>query len=454
MQSTQTPKTSIFDLGTLLYEFGKELSKSEYEQYLLPLRIDEKNSKAESLIFKAPNELIARFANSLYAERIARFYEARTNIKAKVQINSQKSSQKAKISQLSTLKIKEQNAILNPSYSFESFVCGQSNEMAFSACKACIKEENFGKSFNPIFICGTTGLGKTHLLHAVGSATLQLGKNVIYKSANQFRDDYTQGIKDNNMEKFRASYAACDLLLIDDVQFFNTQKTQEEFFDIFNAIKERGGQIILSSDKMPEQLPDLTSRLKSRFKQGLITNISTPELETKIAIIKRKCEINDIQLDSDIVNYIATSMGSNIREIEGFVTTLYAQFKFASAFTDGKITLNTAKTIMKDFLHQQQGSVTLDDIFSAVSAELNIKVSVLKSGTKAKKVVEGRRIIIALAKALLGNSMASLALAFGLKDHSAISHNLKKVQALLEDSEDFKSKVEDLKGKINRASVS
>ncbi len=431
----------------ILENFKKELSQSEYENYISHLKFNEKLSRADFLSFNAPNEFLAKFIQTKYGGKIAYFYEVKSGNKAKVSIQTanQKNYSKNKISKIDIANIKMQSTILNPSFTFESFVEGASNQYAHATCKAIIDKDKLGKLYNPIFIYGPTGLGKTHLLQAVGNACLQMGKKVIYATSENFINDFTSNLKNGSLEKFQEKYRNCDALLIDDVQFLGkTDKIQEEFFFIFNEVKNKFGQIIMTSDNPPNMLKGITERLKSRFANGIIADITPPELDTKIAIIRKKCEFNEVHLNTEVINYIATSMGDNIREIEGMITNLNAY----SRLINQEITLDIAKSLMKDHIKDKKENISINDILAAVSKEFNIKTSDIKSNKKTQNIVTVRRIVIFLARELTTMSMPQLAIFFDMKDHTAISHNVKKINELILENLELKNKIEELKNKI------
>jgi len=332
---------------------------------------------------------------------------------------------------------------LNPSYTFNSFVVGSSNQYAYTAAKSIAEKP--GIMYNPVFIYGPTGLGKTHLIHAIGNYVQSKGKIVIYATIEQFMNDFTYNLRNQSMDRFREKYRNCDVLLIDDTQFLSNKiQTQEEFFHTFNELHSAGKQIVLTSDKPPKMINGLEDRLKSRFEWGLIADIGLPELETKIAIIKKKCELDGINLNSDIVNYIASNMGDNIREIESAIINLNAY----ALLMRQEITLDFAKNVMREQIKERRENISLEDIIQIIAKDLNIKPSEIKSTKRSKNIVEARRIGIYLARTLTPNSMPSLATYFGMKDHTAVSHNIKKINELIETNESFKLKVEDLKNKI------
>lgn len=424
-----------------------EISEQEYERYIKQLRFDEKNSHSDQKVFTVPNILIQNWIKTKYSKKISHLFEVKTGIRPDIKIilknslnyNSKKNAE---------IDIYEKNkpvinTILNPSYTFESFVVGSSNQFAYSISQSIAKKP--GVVYNPVFIYGPTGLGKTHLIHAIGNYCQLQGKIVIYATIEQFMNDFTYNLKNQTMDRFREKYRNCDILLIDDTQFLsNKVQTQEEFFHTFNELHAAGKQIVLTSDKPPKLINSLEERLKSRFEWGTIADIGIPELETKIAIIKKKCELDGIDLNNEIASYIAANMGDNIREIEGAIINLNA---YATLMRQ-EITMDFAKNVIKAQLKEEKNNITLEDIIKVISRELNIKPSEIKSKKRNKNIVEARRVGIYLARTLTPNSMSSLASFFGMKDYTAVSHNMKKINELIETDEIFKLKIEELKNKI------
>ncbi|MBE0491461.1 MAG: chromosomal replication initiator protein DnaA [Sulfurospirillum sp.] len=424
-----------------------EISQQEFLRYIKQLTYIEKSSRSDLRIFSVPNPLILNWVKTKYAAKIAHLFEIKTGQKPTIKfiLKNEISHKDKKIVpiELHELNKNSKNTILNPSYTFDSFVVGSSNQYAFTAAKSIAQKP--GVIYNPVFIYGPTGLGKTHLIHAIGNFTQERGKTVIYATIEQFMNDFTYNIKNQTMERFREKYRNCDVLLIDDTQFLSNKiQTQEEFFHTFNELHSAGKQIVLTSDKPPKMINGLEERLKSRFEWGLIADITLPELETKIAIIKKKCELDGINLAEDIINYIATNMGDNIREIESAIINLNA---YASLMRQ-EISLEFAKNVMKEQIKEKRENITLEHIIEVISKELNIKPSEVKSKKRSQNIVEARRIGIYLARILTPNSMPALASFFGMKDHTAVSHNMKKIYELIDTNEMFKLKVEELKNKV------
>jgi chromosomal replication initiator protein len=247
------------------------------------------------------------------------------------------------------------------------------------------------------------------------------------------------------MDRFREYYRNCDILLIDDIQFISQkEQTQEEFFHTFNELHSLGKQIVITSDRAPKKIAGLVDRLKSRFEWGMLVSINPPELETKIEIIKKKSILDGIELSNEVINYLATNLGDNIREIEGTIIKLNAM----SNLLRQPITLEFAQNAITDYLMEQKKFVSIEDIIKIVSEAMNLKPSEIKSKKRAKKIVEARRIAIFLARNLTPNSMPHIAVYFGMKDHSAISHTMKKIEEIIEENDKLKVLIEELSNKI------
>jgi len=437
-------------LGEQVLELLKqEIPQIEYERYIKQLCYDEEASRSDIALFYAPNPLIARWVKTRYGEKLSHLFEIKTGVKPQVVVevkNLKKCSNTSKggeLSEISSAKPSSKSTILNPSYTFDSFVVGSSNQFAYTAAQRVAEKP--GELYNPLFIYGGAGLGKTHLLHAIGNFNLLRDKQVIFTSLEQFMNQFTHHLRNHTMDRFRDKYRNCDILLLDDIQFLSRkEETQKELFHTFNELHGAGKQIVMTSDQHPKKIAGLEERLRSRFEWGLIVDIQPPELETKIAIIKKKCELNGIHLDNDIVNFIAANMGNNIREIEGIIIQLNA---FANMMNQN-ITLEFAKNVIKNQLKERTENITIDDIVKVVSKELNVKPSEIKSKSRSKNIVAARRIVIYLARSLTPNSMPSLAQYFGMKDHTAVSHAMKKINQLIDSDETFKAKIEELSHKI------
>ena len=429
----------------VLQALKEEISELEYNRYIRHLSYDIKKSTGDTAIFYVPNALVVNWIKNKYREKIAHLFEIKNGSKVNVQITLKNTIETKKTKK--NVEIKQNSSLLNPSHSFDNFMVGGSNQFAYAAVKSV--SENAGKVYNPLFIYGGVGLGKTHLMQAAGNVFQNEGKVVIYTTVEQFLNDFIRHVRNKTMERFQEKYRKCDVLLIDDIQFLsNKEGIQEEFFHTFEALKGAGKQIILTADKHPKKIGGLEARLQSRFEWGLVADIQPPELETKIAIIKKKCEINKVKLSEDIVNYIATVIDSNVREIEGILSKLHAYSQLMHVDID----LDFTKNVLKDQMNENRANLTMETITEVVAKDLNIKPSEIRSKGRSKNIVYARRISIYICRELTQNTMPQLAQYFGMKDHTAISHTIKKINTLIKDDEDFKVKIDELTNKITSIS--
>lgn len=429
----------------VLNALKNEISELDYTRYIKQLQFNEEESKSNLAIFSAPNALIANWIRTKFADKIAHLFEVNTNIKPTVLINVLSSAITPSVTNIPAIPAERAiTSLLNPSYTFQNFVVGGSNNFAYIAAKNV--SEKPGVVYNPLFIYGGVGLGKTHLMQAVGNVMLSQGKTVIYTSVEQFLNDFSRHLSNRTMDRFKDKYRKCDLLLIDDIQFLSGKnQIQEEFFHTFEALRNENKQIIITSDKKPKQIGGLEERLKSRFEWGLVADIQPPELETKIEIIKKKCEINRVKLDREVINYVATIIENNTREIEGILSKLNAYSQLMGV----DITIEFARNVLKEQMAEKRSNITIDLIMDTVAKELNVKTSEIRSKSRNSNIVYARRIAIYLSRSLTPNSMPQLAQYFGMKDHTAVSHTMKKIQELMKNDEDFKIKVEELSNKVS-----
>jgi chromosomal replication initiator protein len=419
----------------------EEITEVQYNRYIKQLVYDAKKSTSDLAIFYAPNTLVANWIKNKYSDKIAHLFEVKNGTKVSVKIALKNTIDRRSKKQKNEKK--PQHSLLNPSHTFDNFMVGGSNQFAYAAVKSV--SESAGKVYNPLFIYGGVGLGKTHLMQAAGNVFQNQGKSVIYTTVEQFLNDFIRHVRNKTMPSFQEKYRKCDVLLIDDIQFLSSKEgIQEEFFHTFEALKGAGKQIILRADKHPKKIGGLEARLQSRFEWGLVADIQPPELETKIAIIKKKCEINKVILSDDIINYIATVIESNVREIEGILSKLHAYSQLMHVDID----LAFTKNVLKDQVQENRANLTMDTITKSVAKDLNIKPTEIRSKGRSKNLVYARRISIYLCRELTQNTMPQLALYFGMKDHTAISHTLKKINELMQNDEDFKVKIEELTNKI------
>jgi chromosomal replication initiator protein len=323
---------------------------------------------------------------------------------------------------------------LNPRYTFDTFIVGPSNQFAHAACRAVAEAPS--RSYNPLFIYGGVGLGKTHLMHAIGHYVLQhdAGLKLTYISSERFMNEMINAVRYDRILDFRERYRSVDVLLVDDIQFVSGKEgTQTEFFHTFNALYDAQKQIVLSSDRPPHEIPALEERLRSRFEWGLIADIQPPDLETKVAILKRKAEAEVVPLPDNVAMYIAARIKSNIRELEGSLIRLIA---FAS-LTGREITLELTQEVLRHVIDQDDKAVTIESIQKFVSEYYQLKVAELKSRNNSKSIAMPRQIAMYLCKSLTHASLPEIGRSFGGKHHSTVIHSIKKVDELRRTDGDF-----------------
>jgi len=322
------------------------------------------------------------------------------------------------------VKKKSQQNNLNDRYTFDSFVVGGSNQFAHAASRKVA--ERPGVTYNPLFLYGGVGLGKTHLLSAIGNYLSSQNSQVkiAYLSSEQFTNDVIHSIRYNKMAEFRNRYRSVDALLIDDIQFIaGKERTQEEFFHTFNTLYELNNQVVLSSDRSVKEIPDIEERLRSRFEMGLIADIQPPDLETKIVILRKKAELENIDLSNDVTLLLASNINTNIRELEGSLIRLGA----FSSLTGEEITVEMARRVLRDTIQDRQKIVTVDDIQRAVSERFQVRVIEIKSKKRTKNLVIPRQIGMYLSRELTNLSYPEIGKAFGGKDHSTVMHACKQI---------------------------
>jgi chromosomal replication initiator protein len=330
---------------------------------------------------------------------------------------------------------------LNPRYTFDTFVVGSSNQFAQAACQAVAELPS--KAYNPLFIYGGVGLGKTHLLHAVGhqSARLFPGMSVVYLSSERFTNELINAIRYDRTGEFRARYRTIDLLLIDDIQFISgKERTQEEFFHTFNDLYESRKQIIVSSDSSPKDIPEIEERLRSRFEWGLIADIQPPDFETRVAILKKKAALERVRLADDVAYLIASRVKSNIRELEGSLTRMIA----FCALTGREMSTDLAQEVLADLWGEEEKVITIDQIQRKVSDYFGIKLSELKAKNRTKAVAFPRQIAMYLCRQLTHASLSEIGRAFGGKDHTTVLHAVDKIRSLLQEDPKLHKQVDGL----------
>ncbi len=340
---------------------------------------------------------------------------------------------------------------LNPKYTFETLIRGDCNSLAFAASKS-VSQNPGQNAFNPLVIYGGVGLGKTHMTQAIGNHVREnsISEYVLYVSSEKFAIDFVNAIQNGNIQEFSSFYRKVDVLIIDDIQFFaGKEKTQEEIFHIFNTLHQANKQIILSSDRPIKEIRGIEDRLISRFNWGLSADIQPPDYETRKAIIQSKLEQNGVNFDANVIDFIATNVTQNVRELEGCIVKLLA----AHSLFNKEIDLPFTKTTLKDIIRIQSKQLTLETIEKAICSYFSITPNDLKGKSKKKEIATGRQIAMYLSKELTDSSLKTIGLHFGGRDHSTVIHGYNTINKKVENSSEMRSHVEELKKRIEIMSI-
>jgi len=339
------------------------------------------------------------------------------------------------------------NPSLNPNYNFDRFIVGASNQFAHAACIAV--SEQPAKNYNPLFIYGGVGLGKTHLLNAIGLRTMAIHKNinVLYVSAEEFMNELVNSIRYDKMPKFREKFRQIECLLMDDIHFLaGKERTQEEFFHTFNTLHDSGKQIVVTSDKFPKDIPNLERRLRSRFEWGLIADIQPPEMETRIAIIEKKVQENNIILPSTVVHYIASNAESNIRELEGSLIRIAAY----ASLTRREIDMALVQEVLKKIVNDIKEKVTVEEIVKIVAGKFGVKIDEIKAAKKNKSLTVPRHIAMYLARKLTTSSYPDIGEKIGGRDHSTVIYACNKIKKLMDMDNNIKIVVQGIEDTLHK----
>jgi len=411
-----------------------EIPEQQFNTWIRPLQAVE---DGEVLRLLAPNRFVVDWLQEHYIERILQIVDdSGAAAEVVVEVGSRQAAATAVPGSPPAPAPKPRMAgpaalesRLSPSFTFETFVEGKSNQLARAAASQV--GENPGKSYNPLFIYGGVGLGKTHLMHAVGNAMLERNPaaNVAYVHSERFVGDMVRGLQHNTISEFKRSYRSLDALLIDDIQFFaGKERSQEEFFHTFNALLEGQRQIILTCDRYPKEVNGLEERLKSRFGWGLTVAIEPPELETSVAILMSKASAEGVELPDEVAFFIAKRIRSNVRELEGALRRVIAN----SRFTERPINLDFAKEALRDLLALQARLVSIENIQKTVADYFKIRVADLLSKRRSRSIARPRQVAMALAKELTNHSLPEIGDAFGGRDHTTVLHGCRRIESLRE----------------------
>jgi len=434
-QKKYFPRMRQEQWNAVLGKIASTIDSQRFETWLRPLSIDARTTDA-ALVLAAPNQFVCDFLDQHYRDTVLTVVKSVTPSVASVSFVPASGTAADPNDGMTRRGPVASDArarpprypILNKRYSFESFVVGSGNEFPKSAALAVAQSPGKTK-FNPLLIYGGVGLGKTHLLQAIGNHIIIAGggSRVSYVSSEEFYLEFIDAIKSNTTKTFSDKYRASDVLLVDDIQFFSgKESTQEEFFYIFNALYHNGKQIVLTSDLPPSSLKGLQDRLISRFQWGLCVDIQPPDLETRVAILKRKAEEESLSIPENVLYFIAEKIVSNIRELEGVVIRLLA---FAS-ITKSDITIDLVANVIKKSFESGKSKVSIEEIIQKVSAFYKVPVDTVREKNRRKEVVVCRHVAMYIAKSLTNNSLKTIGLTFGGRDHSTVIHAVQVIDAL------------------------
>ena len=437
-----------------LEKLRTKISEQNLTTWINPINFVE--ISGDQVILEVPNKFVKDWVKDNYKKIIEETLSETGTVNYKIIINIDKKTNKNTNKNINKIEKEEKNINLkkinnielsniNVKYTFESFVSGPSNQFAHAAAMAV--SNNPATTYNPLFIYGGVGLGKTHIIHAIGNYVLNNNKSlrVCYYSSEKFTNELINSLRHAKMDDFRNKFRSIDILLIDDIQFIAGKKsTQEEFFHTFNALYESHKQIVVTSDKFPKEIPDLEERLRSRFEWGLIADIQAPDTETKQAILKMKADQNKIDLPEEVAYFLASSITSNVRELEGYLIRIGAY----SSLTSTPISLEMAKSVLKDIIIENSREITIEKIQKNVAEYFQLKTIDLKSSKRLKNLVYPRQIAMYICRKLTELSYPEIGAKFGGKDHSTIIHAIKKIEKKMEEDLQTKTLVEKLMDKI------
>ncbi len=436
------------ELNELLTK-AKELLKDEttkisYETWIKNLEIQSADNG--NIILLASSTFQRDAIESRYHDLLTNTFNFITNKECSVTIIAKDEVQESNLSSSSNSTVDTtsgySNSTLNPKYTFDTFVVGNNNRFAHAAALAVAEAP--ATSYNPLFIYGGVGLGKTHLMHSIGNEILRKNRDskILYVTSEKFTNHLINAIKDNKNEQFRTKYRNIDVLLIDDIQFIaGKERIQEEFFHTFNTLHESGKQIIISSDRPPKDIQLLEDRLKSRFEWGLIADISNPDYETRLAILRKKAQLDNIIIDDEILSNIATRIDSNIRELEGTLNKLIAK----SSLTNSPITMEMAEKAINDIVSQQDKVISSDFIQETVAKYFNISAKELKGSKRSNDIAFPRQIAMYLCRNVAQMSLPQIGKDFGKRDHTTVMHACNKIEQEIKENQNTKLIVESVK---------
>jgi chromosomal replication initiator protein len=428
---------------------GVKVGGQAFDLWFRPLKLVQ--LKDHQIVLEVPNKFFKEWIEDHYpgiiSETIEEFLKREVSVKFRV-VEKRETPAAKKIEtkqENRRVKLASRGIFLSPKFTFDTFVIGASNQFAHAASQAVADAP--GKAYNPLFIYGGVGLGKTHLMNAIGNKIIDMQNNakLLYEPAEQFTNEFVYSMRNDRMDEFKAKYRNLDVLLIDDIQFIAGKSgTQEEMFHTFNALYDTYKQIIFSSDRPPKDISPITERLRSRFGMGLIADIQIPDVETKMAILGKKSEIEGIELPEDVSFFLASKIKSNIRDLEACMIRLGAH----SSLTGKVITVDMAKDVLKDLIHDEEKALTVDSVQKTVCEYFGLRVQDVKARKRTRDIAFPRQVAMYLSKILTDSSLSEIGKNFGGKDHSTVIHACKLIEQRRKKDEELDRKIDYLIKKI------
>jgi chromosomal replication initiator protein len=426
-----------------------EVGSQTYDLWFRPLKLLKLHG--EQIVLEVPNKFFKEWIEDHYPGIISDTIKQLLKKRVSVQFKLFERKEDAALKKIETkqenrrAKLASRGIFLSPKFTFDSFVIGASNQFAHAASRAVADAP--GKAYNPLFIYGGVGLGKTHLMNAIGNTIIDNMHSIkmMYAPAEQFTNEFVYSMRNDKMDEFKAKYRTLDVLIIDDIQFIAGKSgTQEELFHTFNALYDTHKQIVFSSDRPPKDISPITERLRSRFGMGLIADIQIPDVETKMAILGKKSEMEGVELPEDVSFFLASKIKSNVRDLEACMIRLGAH----ASLTGKTITVDMAKEVLKDLIHDEERALTVDYVLKQVCEYYGLRVQDIKAKKRTRDIAFPRQVAMYLSKIMTDSSLSEIGKSFGGKDHSTVIHACKLIGERMKTDEDFDRKIDYLIKKI------
>src|ERR1051325_2454003 len=429
-------------------EIKERIGRQNYETWIKPIGFISRNKN--EICLDVPNKFFRDWLTEHYLAQIQDILStlAKHDIKVVFEINektNRQASAEKSVKREERERGQKSNNNLVPKYTFQNFVVGASNQFAHAACVAVANQP--GEHYNPLFIYGGVGLGKTHLVNAIGHQSAQRsGLKVVYLSSESFMNELIGSLRRDKMDEFKKKFRNVDILILDDVQFIaGKERTQEEFFHTFNSLYESHKQIVITSDKFPKEIPGIEDRLRNRFEWGLIADIQPPDMETRVAILQKKAENEGVQLPHDVAFFLASNIDSNVRELEGSLTRLGA----FSSLTKATITVELAKDVLRNTLKNAQQEITVENIQKTICDYFNLKITDLKAKRRTQNIAFPRQVAMYLCRKYTETSFPAIGDKFGGRDHSTVIHASKTIERKIKEDPHMQTTIEKLERNLN-----